>query len=314
MYTLDQYKRDRVYTGSGSETLDPIVGIINGGVGELGTGKVWYVDSGATSGGQSGDSWGNACLTIDAAIGLCTASRGDYIYVAPGHAETITAATSLVADIIGVSVIGIGHGSLMPTLTYTTAATALTSITAANTRFSNIKFVANYANVASLVTLGASADGSIIDNCVFADSGAALDALVNITVTADCDNIQILNNKFSATATATSDNAILLAGGSDNSVISGNTIYGTYTDGGILASAAASTNLTITDNIVGCIDAIAYAGHSSTTGLFARNLLGANTTSIAAALTGVDAMFCYENYVTGALGASGIIYPAVDAD
>lgn len=281
--------------------------------GSRGTGSIFYVDSGVTTEGQ-GTSWDTAKDTIDEAIGLCTASNGDIILVAPGHAEAITAATSCVADVSGISIIGIGYGSATPTLTFTTAATALVSVTATNVRISNIKFVANYADVASQITLGAAADGSVIDNCIFTDTSTILNMLNCITVTADCDNIQLIGNRFDAVASATSDSAIEVAGGSDNSVIADNMIYGTFTDGGILASAAASTNLTVVDNVIGCIDAIAFDGNAGTTGLFGRNLLGANTTSIAAALTGVDAMFCWENYVTGALGASGIIFPAVDAD
>jgi len=279
----------------------------------LGTGQVFYVDSGVTTEGN-GTTWETAKDTIDEAIGLCTASRGDIIYVAQGHAETVASATGLVCDVAGVSIIGIGNGSLIPTITLGTATTAKISVTAANVRLSNLKIVSDLADVAEGIDPTATADGLIVDNCIFADGGAAKELVIAINVTADCDNIRLINNQFSSSATSNTTNAIVLAGGSDNSVIAGNSIYGTYTAGGILASAAASINLTVTDNIVGAIDAIAYAGNASTTGLFARNLLGANTTSIAAALTGVDAMYCWENYVTGALGASGIIYPAVDAD
>lgn len=286
--------------------------LIEGGSG-LGTGKIFYVDSGVVNEGD-GSNWANAKDTIDEAIGLCTASRGDVIYVAQGHAETVASATGLVCDVAGVSIIGIGNGSLIPTISLGTATTAKISVTAANVRLSNLKIVSALADVAEGIDPAATADGLVVDNCIFTDGGAALELVIAINVTADCDNIRLVNNRFNATAASDTTNAIVLAGGSDNSVIAGNTIYGTYTAGGILASAAASVNLTVNDNIVGAIDAIAYAGNAATTGLFFDNRLGANTTSIAAALTGVDAMFCYENYVTGALGASGIIFPAVDAD
>jgi len=302
-----------MYLGCLDPQLDPLYQTIEslGGAQELGPVSARYVNSGVSGGGATGLDWANACATVDAAIGL--ASAGDYIYLAPGHAENISSATGCVADVAGITIVGLGTGSRISTLTCT-AATALVSVTAANVRISNVKVVANFANVASLVTLAATADGAVIDNCIFTDTSTILNMLNCITVAADCDNIQLINNRFDAIASATSDSAIELAGGSDNSVIQGNKIYGTFTDGGVLASAAASTNLTVLDNVIGCIDAIAWDSHASTTGLFGRNLLGANTTSIAAALTGVNAMFCFENYVTGALGASGIIFPAVDAD
>jgi len=283
--------------------------------GAIGTGSKFYVDSGVASGGDSsGSSWTNAITTIDAAVGKCTASRGDIIYVAPGHADAVISATGLVCDIAGVSIIGIGNGSLIPTITLGTATTAKISVTAANVRLSHLKITSALANVAEGIDPTADADGLVVDNCIFTDGAVALELVIGINVTADCDNIRLINNRFSTVPAGGCTNAIVLAGGSDNSVISGNVIYGTYTAGGILASGAASINLTITDNIVGAIDAIAYAGNAGTTGLLARNLLGANTTSIAAALTGYDAMFCLENYVTGLLAKSGIIFPAVDSD
>lgn len=279
-----------------------------------GTGKSFYVDSAVGVDTYDGLTPATATATIDAAIGLCTASRGDTIYVMQGHAETVASATGLVCDVAGVSIIGIGHGSLQPTISLGTAVTAKISVTAANVRLSNLKIVSALADVAEGIDPAATADGLVVDNCWFTDGGAALELVIGINVTADCDNIRLINNRFNSTAASGTTNAIVLAGGSDNSVIAGNLIYGTYTLGGVLASAAASTNLTVVDNVIGAIDAIAWDSHASTTGLFARNLLGANGTSIAAALTGVDAMFCFENYVTGDLGASGIIFPAVDAD
>ena len=98
-------------------------------------GSIFYVDSGhsaASDGAGFGQNPDKPVATIDYAVGLCTASQGDVIFVMPGHAETISSATSLVADVAGVSIIGLGRGSLMPTLTFTTAATALLSVTAAN--------------------------------------------------------------------------------------------------------------------------------------------------------------------------------------
>ena len=316
--TVDIARKPTAEWWSGS-TFDPawrwakeIDGLVAGGT-AVGTGSIFYVDSGVTTEGD-GTSWTQAKDTILEAVALTTASRGDVIYVAPGHAETIVAATGLVLSKAGVSVIGIGNGSLIPTITLGTATTAKISVTAANCRLSHLKIVSALADVAEGIDPTAAADGLIVDHCIFTDGGAALELVIGINVTADCDNIRIINNQFHATAASDTTNAIVLAGGSDNSIISGNLIYGTYTAGDVLASAAASINLTVTDNIIGAIDAIGWDNHASTTGLFARNLIGANTTSIAAALTGLDAMFCFENYVTGALDASGIIIPAVDGD
>ena len=69
--------------------------------------------------------------TIDYAVGQCTASQGDIIYVMPGHAEVLAAAADLALDVIGISVIGLGNGPLQPTVTLGTADTADVDVDAA---------------------------------------------------------------------------------------------------------------------------------------------------------------------------------------
>lgn len=87
--------------------------------------------------------------TIDSAIGQCTASRGDVIFVAPGHTEAVTS-TSLNVDIAGISIIGIGSGSLKPTLTF--AATSSTiNVTAANCTLQNLRLQAAVGDVVTAV-------------------------------------------------------------------------------------------------------------------------------------------------------------------
>src|SRR5680860_1259199 len=80
-------------------------------------GKAFYVNkSGGTLayGQQSTGSNSNKgtlqapFATIDKAINSCVASRGDVIYVLPGHAETVADATTLVPDVAGVAIVGLG--------------------------------------------------------------------------------------------------------------------------------------------------------------------------------------------------------------
>lgn len=67
--------------------------------------------------------------TIDAANNLCTANAGDLILVAPGHTETLTA-TDITLDIAGVTVLGLGSGSLRPTLSMNNALAEVSSVSA----------------------------------------------------------------------------------------------------------------------------------------------------------------------------------------
>src|SRR5665647_1889483 len=68
--------------------------------------------------------------TITYALSRCTASRGDIIYVRPGHAETISAAAGLALNKAGVAIVGLGHGSARPTITLGTANTASITVAA----------------------------------------------------------------------------------------------------------------------------------------------------------------------------------------
>ena len=87
--------------------------------------------------------------TIDAAIGACTANAGDVIYVLPGHTEAVTA-TSLNVDVAGVSIVGLGQGSLKPTLTFAATSSAI-NVTAANCRLQNLRLQAAVGDVVTAV-------------------------------------------------------------------------------------------------------------------------------------------------------------------
>jgi hypothetical protein len=83
--------------------------------------------------------------TIDAAINACTASAGDTIYVLPGHTEAITSG-SIAADVAGISIIGLGSGSLKPTLTFGATDSKIT-VGAANITFKNLRLTAGIGDV-----------------------------------------------------------------------------------------------------------------------------------------------------------------------
>ena len=277
-------------------------------------GTEFYVDSvnGATT--NDGLSWSTPLTTLDAAIGKCTADSGDVVYLAPLHAESeATAATSIATmDISGVQVIGIGNGSNIPTFTLG-AADAIFSITATNCRLSNVKVTSDIADCAIGVSVGAAADGLVIDNCVFRDGAEAKELVIGINVATLCNNIRIIDNIFSTVPSGDCANAIVLAGASDNSVISGNIAFGTYSAGCLLCSAAKSVNLSIINNMFVNEGAdIGIACKTDTTGVLRGNYLG-GVTSIANALTGEDALLPAENYVSGAANASGLLDPGADS-
>lgn len=87
--------------------------------------------------------------TIDSAIGACVANRGDVILVAPGHTEDVTNG-SIAMDVAGVSIIGLGYGSMKPVLTYT-ATNSKINVTAANCTLQNFRLTAGIADIVTAV-------------------------------------------------------------------------------------------------------------------------------------------------------------------
>lgn len=165
-------------------------------------GKVFWV-SNVTTGllpGQRGGSNGNKgtfdspFATIDYAIGLCIANRGDMIMVKPGHAENIGAASAITADIAGVAIIGLGTGANVPTLSWTAAASTIV-VSAANVSFVNVKFVNNFADVVTMFSVSAAGDGLSFENCVFTDTSTILNAIDFITLATGADDLSLLNCK-----------------------------------------------------------------------------------------------------------------------
>lgn len=298
--------------GPGLRWMDQVENLISLGV-DLGTGHIFYVDSGVANEGD-GSSWTNAVALLADADALCTANRGDVILVAQGHAETIsTAALSPTISAAGTRVFCLGEGTLAPTFTITHV-DGTVSITGANCLLSGARIVTNVDNVKVACTLGAAADGSTVENCVFRDSAANKDYLVGISVLAGCEKAKLYYNDFRTTAAAGGNNAILVADVNDLEVV-GNMAFGKFATGVMLNGTGPLTKAFIVGNtFVNSEAAIAIALNSTTsTGILAKNFLG-GTTSIAAALTGNDAMWHYLNYVTGAANASGLLDPAADGD
>lgn len=144
----------------------------------VGLPDIFYVDSGAGSDVNDGRDPAFPLASIDGAVNKCTASQGDVILVQPGHAETLTTQISL--DVIGVSIIGVGEGTLKPQLTINAVIDGI-DIGAANCRVENIGFAASTAGATSQINVDAA--DAVIKACHF-NEGAS-DILGTIDVTAN---------------------------------------------------------------------------------------------------------------------------------
>lgn len=118
-----------------------------------GTGKTFIVGSSSVANrsmlaelfGVDVDGVARFFSTIDAAISACTANAGDIIYVMPGHTEAVTV-SSIACDVAGVTIIGLGAGSLKPTLTFG-ATDSRINVTAANCTWRNFRMTAGIGDV-----------------------------------------------------------------------------------------------------------------------------------------------------------------------
>ena len=280
------------------------------------TGSIFFVDSvTGTNGVGYGQNPDAPVATIDYAVGLCTASKGDIIYVLPGHAEAITAATSLVVDVAGVRIVGLGVGRLRPTLTFTTVATATISVTAANCSLENLVMKAAFTDGITVgVTVAATATGFRLINCVMEESLNTQEFLTGVSVGAAAHYLVIDGLEFLGVAGGSTVSAIVLAGGSNFHRIVNCTLYGDFSGAAIDASAAtASTYVTQSFNTIFNTDltaSLGIANHATTTGMMCYNNFFLPSANIGP--TGA-AMGLVENLVTNVAGLQGFSLPARDS-
>lgn len=281
-------------------------------------GSIFWVDStnsvaaNSVGAGQSPD---KPFATLDYAIGQCTASKGDVIFVMPGHTESTTTADAELfdLDVAGVSVIGLGEGDKRPTFTLGVA-TATVVLAGSGCRISNLRIIGDISDLAKGLEIEATADGSRVDNCYFADSATNKDMLIAIAVAADADRLIIEDNHFNITVGGEATEAIDFAGGSDGSIIRRNYLYGDWkgAGGAIGLDAAASLGILVHDNVIINEDAGVSLGmdlHASTTGAVFRNLvLGSKNNQ--ETITGGEAAHFAENYGTDAVATTGILTPS----
>lgn len=169
----------------------------------------WVSNSSVLSNGARGGSDGNdgsyqsPFATIAYAITRCTASRGDIIMVKPGHAESISAAAGLILSVKGIAIVGLGYGSLRPTITLDTANTATITVTANDITVHNILFKANFLNIATVFSIANAqvATDFVVDSCEFRDNSVILNfvSCVKVGTTANiADGLTLTNNRVNA--------------------------------------------------------------------------------------------------------------------
>eukprot|EP00918_Siedleckia_nematoides_P098229 GHVU01215037.1.p2 GENE.GHVU01215037.1~~GHVU01215037.1.p2 ORF type:complete len:344 (+),score=72.00 GHVU01215037.1:1551-2582(+) len=140
-----------------------------------------------TTGSDNNGGWepDRPLATINAAIGKCTANRGDIVAVMPGHAESITGAAAINLSVAGVTVMGFGVGSLKPTITFNTPTTTTIKYNASNCMLKNLRLTNNIDSLAMF--LDCAVDYCYAEDLDF-DIVAAKEAVSFIQLTTTKDN------------------------------------------------------------------------------------------------------------------------------
>lgn len=284
------------------------------------TGTVLFVCSVTGSDNNAGTDPQAPKATLQAAVNLCTANKGDKIVVMPGHAETVTS-TSINLSKAGVSVICLGNGLERPTFTYSTAAATIT-VSAANCAFLGGHHLANELDVASAFTVGAGKDFRLLRN-TFANGSASLNFLSVVTTGATAnaaDGLEVGGNFYHNLNT--SPLAFISVLGTitrlyvhDNEVVSASTAdvghFITFADKNSTATRISRNSLIVVGS-AGAAGIFLTGSGTAHTGIVDNNYIASLDTDSEIIATAGTKLTFVENYYTGNADASGKLWPAVD--
>lgn len=263
--------------------------------------------------------------TLDAAVSACTANRGDFIYVMPGHTETISNATTLVLDVAGITIVGLGNGAKRPTFTLDTATTATVAVSAANITVKNVIFTANFADIVSVFTLTTAKD-FVLEGCSIRATATNMNFLYVVdtnATTSDADGLTIKDCSWVEPDTATLS-MVKMDGDNSNVVISGNFLsLGVNNNKASLVAIITGKSLfnaqivgnsvyrLNTDTATGGI--LVTTDQSDNSGIIARNFAQHADTAAEILVTASSGFGFFENRASGVAGATGYVLPAVDS-
>lgn len=292
-------------------------------------GKVFWVYNGTNliagqraGSNQNKGTFNEPFATLDYAISQCRASRGDIVFVKPGHAETLSAADGFDLDVAGVAVVGLGTGTLKPTFTLS-ATTSDANISAANCSLLNVRFVPSTSDVVRAIQVTAA--HATIKGVDVLDAGATNEILTVVKATGTTDNeadgLWIEGCRAYGTSTAIleffefnahinglvfKDNIIVNEGTAAGVAIAGATgknLLNAYIGYNKTANKATSGNLFIDSD------------STASTGIAENNLIGhADVTGAHDnGLTGMGFRL-FNNLSVSVNNLSGFVLPAVDVD
>ena len=254
-------------------------------------GALFFVHSGTgTDEAGAGSNPDAPVATIDYAIALCTADKADVIYVMPGHNEDL-GNEQIDVDKAGVSIIGLGRGSVRPRVDFGHANSSI-NIQANGCAIRNIQLLPAITDVLVAIDVEAAVTDTLIEDveALPGEDAAGVDdfALV-VDIKAGCSRTEVSRLKVHTHASAAGYVAgVSLTGASDDCFIHHS--YINIRGAGVVAPINAITTLSTNLRIIDCIlVADAEPGIeviTLTTGVISNVLVFADLGTIAAAVTG----------------------------
>lgn len=285
------------------------------------SGNVYWVHSGTGATTNNGKTHAKPLTTITAALAKCTDSKGDIIMCMPGHAETVDAAADIVVNKIGVAIVGLGIGTLRPTITFATDTLADIDITAANCAFVNFRFISNIASLDAPFDITAA--GFTMKNCDFYCTTASTGFDITVITTTAANDLEIENCKFyydySLAGTLVTDTSteIIRLVGADRAVIKGCYFAGNSTTAHINGITTESLSINISNNqfIQLATDKLWIDLVASCTGRIDYNVGTATSTAGVTDANIIDAASCQlaENYASDSSGETAQIVGVLSA-
>lgn len=257
-------------------------------------GSIFFVHSGTgTDAAGYGDNPDKPVATIDYAVALCTADKGDVIYVLPGHNEGLGNA-QIDLDVAGISVIGLGRGASAPRIDFDHANASI-DIGANGVTVKNLRLLPSVTDVLIAVDVEASVTDTVLDGLesLPGEDGAGVDEFaLTVDIKAGCTRTVVQNCTFSQHASAAGVLAcVRLTGASDQCIVRNCTMW--TAGAGLIAPINGLTTLStrlLIDNCILTTDAEpGIELLTGTTGIISSTYIFGDLATIAAA-TVADAM------------------------
>lgn len=290
-------------------------------------GKVfWVSNSTALQTGQRGGSNGNKgtfdspFATLDYAIGQCTANRGDVIFVKPGHAETITGAGGITADVAGVSIIGLGSGSARPRFLMDGGTAVTFVISAADVHVENMIFAGGHNGIVTCFSVGAI--NATLKNIEFEDNTTDEHFLSPITAPgadASANGLSVIGCKW-VTVDAGATDFVGTTGSIAKLTMKDNLFIADAATGAgmlIMATGKVATGLEFVGNTMICGntagDLLIDNDAATNTGYAAWNFVGHHDVAAQIAID-CDGIRLWNNFQASSDTESGVLIPAADTN